>query len=67
MRVSYVFKYSQRPGTPAAKFDDDVSKSDKAARFLKLEALQESLQRKIYESYLGREVSVLVEHSKLEV
>jgi tRNA-2-methylthio-N6-dimethylallyladenosine synthase len=57
----YIFKYSERPGTPAAKLDDDVTGSEKTARFLELEVLQQRLQQKIYESYLGREVQVLVE------
>lgn len=57
----YIFKYSERPGTPAAKLDDDVSKSEKSARFMELESLQKHHQRKIYEGYLGREVNVLAE------
>ena len=57
----YIFKYSERPGTPAANFADDVSRSEKAARFLELEKLQQRRQQEIYESYLGREVQVLVE------
>ena len=57
----YIFKYSERPGTPAAKLKDDVSKSEKGARFLELENLQKRQQKTIYESYLGREVNVLAE------
>ena len=57
----YLFKYSERPGTPAAKLDDDVSKSEKTARFLELEQIQQRLQRKKYKSYVGREIKVLVE------
>lgn len=57
----YIFKYSERPGTPAARFDDDVSRSEKAARFLELEETQHQLQQKIYENYIGRELRVLVE------
>ena len=57
----YIFKYSERPGTPAAKLDDDVTQSEKTARFLELERLQRRIQQKIYEGYLGREIRVLVE------
>jgi tRNA-2-methylthio-N6-dimethylallyladenosine synthase len=57
----YIFKYSERPNTPAATFPDDVSKEEKSARFLSLEVLQKFVQRRIYESYVGREVRVLVE------
>jgi tRNA-2-methylthio-N6-dimethylallyladenosine synthase len=57
----YIFKYSERAGTPAARLADNVSTSEKKARFLELEERQQQLQRKIYESYIGREVKVLVE------
>ncbi|MGQ0761470.1 MAG: tRNA (N6-isopentenyl adenosine(37)-C2)-methylthiotransferase MiaB [Acidobacteriota bacterium] len=57
----YIFKYSERPDTPAAKLDDDVSREEKSTRFMELEALQRRLQKTIYESYLGREVNVLAE------
>lgn len=57
----YIFKYSERPGTPAAKLENDVSDNEKATRFLALEQLQKGIQKKIHADYVGREVSVLVE------
>ena len=57
----YIFKYSERPGTPACKLSDNVSRSEKTGRFLELERLQRRIQREIYQRYLGREVQVLVE------
>ena len=57
----YIFKYSERPGTPASLLADDISRKDKASRFLALESLQKSLQSRIYEGYVGRDVRVLVE------
>ena len=57
----FIFKYSKRRGTPAAKLDDAVSESQKTARFLALEELQESIQKRVYGDYVGRKVSVLVE------
>lgn len=57
----YIFKYSERPGTPAASLENDVSDNEKAMRFHALEQLQRAVQKKIYEEYVGREVSVLVE------
>jgi tRNA-2-methylthio-N6-dimethylallyladenosine synthase len=57
----YIFKYSERKGTPAAKLTDDVSPEEKTRRFLALEKLQKEIQRKIYASYVGARVSVLVE------
>src|SRR6201988_360257 len=57
----YIFKYSKRAGTPAAEFNDNVSESEKTARFLELERVQRAAQEKIFESYVGRKLSVLAE------
>jgi tRNA-2-methylthio-N6-dimethylallyladenosine synthase len=57
----YIFTYSERPGTPAAKLSDDVSKIEKRSRFIELEELQKRQQKAVYESYVGREVNVLAE------
>ncbi len=57
----YIFKYSERKGTPAANFEDDVTREEKSHRFEKLENVQRQLQKQIYESYVGRELEVLVE------
>jgi tRNA-2-methylthio-N6-dimethylallyladenosine synthase len=57
----YIFKYSKRAGTPAAALEDPVPEAEKTARFLALEELQDSLQHRIYDGYIGRTVSVLVE------
>lgn len=57
----YIFKYSQRRGTPAARLVDSVRASEKAERFQALERLQAGIQQEVYRSYVGSEVSVLVE------
>ena len=57
----YIFKYSERPGTPAADLDDNVSHEEKGSRFLALESLQRKIQKAIYESYVDHHVRVLVE------
>ncbi|HET6973993.1 MAG TPA: MiaB/RimO family radical SAM methylthiotransferase, partial [Pyrinomonadaceae bacterium] len=57
----YIFKYSKRAGTPAADFTDDVPETEKKARFLALEEVQRRNQERIYRSYVGRTVQVLVE------
>jgi tRNA-2-methylthio-N6-dimethylallyladenosine synthase len=57
----YIFKYSERKGTPAAGLKDGVTEAVKTERFLALERLQMDLQREIYESYVGSVVKVLVE------
>lgn len=57
----FIFKYSKRKGTPAEKLEDPVPEAEKTRRFMALEALQESIQQKVYSDYVGRSVSVLVE------
>ncbi|NVO25095.1 tRNA (N6-isopentenyl adenosine(37)-C2)-methylthiotransferase MiaB [Donghicola sp. C2-DW-16] len=57
---AYSFKYSTRPGTPAAErpqVDEDVS-SDRLAR---LQALITQHQREVQDSMVGRKVNVLFE------
>jgi tRNA-2-methylthio-N6-dimethylallyladenosine synthase len=63
----YIFKYSERPGTPAAKLINDVSDNEKRMRFKELEELQKQIQAEIFDSYMGREVSVLVEGESVRV
>jgi len=57
----YIFKYSQRRGTPAAKMVDTVSEAEKKERFIALESVQREIQNRIYQGYLGKRLSVLVE------
>jgi tRNA-2-methylthio-N6-dimethylallyladenosine synthase len=57
----YIFKYSKRKDTPAANLDDPVSETEKTERFMAVEELQTSVQKRIYDGYVGRRVSVLVE------
>lgn len=57
----YIFKYSQRGGTPASALVDSVPESEKSDRFEILKEVQQRIQKKIYESYVERTVSVLVE------
>jgi tRNA-2-methylthio-N6-dimethylallyladenosine synthase len=57
----YIFKYSPRPRTPAAAYADSIPEEMKTERFLRLQELQDRIQRRRYERYLGRTVEVLVE------
>ena len=57
----YVFKYSERSGTPAAKLPNDVTEAEKTARFRALENIQNEIQRDVFAGYLGKTVSVLIE------
>jgi tRNA-2-methylthio-N6-dimethylallyladenosine synthase len=59
---SFIFKYSTRPGTTAARdFTDDVPDEVKKARNAELLALQETISRNKNAALEGREVEVLVE------
>jgi tRNA-2-methylthio-N6-dimethylallyladenosine synthase len=57
----YIFKYSERKGTPAAKLPDNVSEEEKALRFKALEELQRGIQQKVWGRHLAQNLSVLVE------
>ncbi|MEX0281123.1 MAG: tRNA (N6-isopentenyl adenosine(37)-C2)-methylthiotransferase MiaB [Arenibacterium sp.] len=57
---AYSFKYSTRPGTPAAE-RDQVEEAIKSERLQQLQALIIEQQRACQDSMVGREVSVLFE------
>ncbi len=57
----YIFKYSPRPNTAALAYDETVTEEVKTERFMRLAELQGRIQQRKYQSYLGREVEVLVE------
>jgi tRNA-2-methylthio-N6-dimethylallyladenosine synthase len=57
----YLFKYSPRPGTRAATFDDQLSEAVKSERFNTLLALQEAIQLRRNRARIGRCEEVLVE------
>lgn len=57
----YIFKYSQRKGTPAANLPDAVDPEIISERFFAVERMQRRIQRAIYDSFVGKVLSVLVE------
>jgi len=58
----FLFKYSPRPGTPAAKLSSGlVNRKTAQARFERIMSLQQEITREIYNSWMGCEVAVLVE------
>lgn len=57
----YMFKYSARPNTHAAKRKDSVPEAVKTERIMELQALQAEIQHQRFQRYLGRTVQVLVE------
>jgi len=58
---SFSFKYSPRPGTPAAAEPDQVPDSVKSERLQRLQELLESQQRAFNRSQVGRTLDVLLE------
>lgn len=59
--AAYSFKYSPRPGTPGATMDDHVPEAVKTERLQRLQALLRDQQVAFQESFVGRDVEVLVE------
>ncbi|ALK08412.1 tRNA (N6-isopentenyl adenosine(37)-C2)-methylthiotransferase MiaB [Blastochloris viridis] len=58
---AYSFKYSPRPGTPAASMDGQVPEAVKSERLTALQAVLESQQRAFNLASVGRTVEVLFE------
>lgn len=58
----YIFKYSERPGTPAAAMlPDNLSEDTKQNRFIELEQVQRKIQKRIFDNHVGRVLNVLAE------
>lgn len=57
----YIFKYSPRPGTPAAHLSDNVSAGEKTRRFLEVERVHRFYQQKALQNCLAATFEVLVE------
>jgi tRNA-2-methylthio-N6-dimethylallyladenosine synthase len=57
----FTFIYSKRPGTPAAKLHDTVTREEKQVRFDRLVDLQNDISEKKHERYIGKIVKVLVD------
>lgn len=59
--VVHVAAYSVRPGTTAAKLENDVPQKEKKARLHAVEALQKRIATEINAKLLGETVEILVE------
>ena len=58
----YMFKYSERPGTPAArKLDDNVDEKTKSRRLSEIVELQQKHSLFRNEQFIGKRVEVLIE------
>jgi threonylcarbamoyladenosine tRNA methylthiotransferase MtaB len=62
----HVFRYSERPGTTAAKMDDQVHSKVRKERCKNLIELGESLENQFAERFEGRRDTVLVEDQQVE-
>ncbi len=58
---AYIYKYSVRPGTPAAKLPDDVSLDLKASRNQELIMIQRKITEEKSRALLGKTYTVFVE------
>src|ERR1700674_137239 len=58
---AYSFKYSPRPGTPAATAEDQIAELIKAERLARLQALLQEQQRAFNHACLGRSLDILFE------
>jgi tRNA-2-methylthio-N6-dimethylallyladenosine synthase len=62
--MAYIAQYSPRPGTAAAKLNDDVSLKEKERRYKILtEVLRETVLEK-NKGYIGKEVEVLIDETE---
>jgi tRNA-2-methylthio-N6-dimethylallyladenosine synthase len=57
----FAFKYSERPGVPAARLDDDVSEDDKKRRLAELMAVQDEVWSRLAAAQVGQEVTAIAE------
>ncbi|MGL5051377.1 MAG: tRNA (N(6)-L-threonylcarbamoyladenosine(37)-C(2))-methylthiotransferase MtaB [Fusobacteriaceae bacterium] len=60
----HVFQYSDRENTLAEKMPNKVEVKDKKQRAEELDKLKEKMGKQIRESYMGKELSILVEEIK---
>ncbi len=58
---SFSFKYSDRPGTRSAEFDDKVDETIKSERLRIFQSRQDELSLEHNRSYIGKTLSVMIE------
>lgn len=58
---TFMFKYSTRQGTTAAKYEDNVPTKVKEERHQRLLETQNRISTEIYKSFIGKQVEILVE------
>jgi tRNA-2-methylthio-N6-dimethylallyladenosine synthase len=63
----FPFKYSTRPGTRAAKYDDDVPRAVKDERLARVIALQDRINDELMAAHVGRVEHVLIDSANTRV
>jgi len=61
--ASFAFKFSPRPGTPAAQFPQQVPEAIRAHRLAQVLSLQDELSFKRNQGWIGRSVEILVDRA----
>lgn len=62
--MAYMFSYSERPGTLAARrFADDIAEDVKKRRLEEIIAIQNESSRRRYSAQIGKTLSVLIENT----
>jgi tRNA-2-methylthio-N6-dimethylallyladenosine synthase len=62
--LAYMFAYSERPGTLAARrFTDDIPEDVKQRRLAEIIEIQNENSRQRYQAQIGKVVTVLIEHT----
>ena len=59
--MAYTFSYSPRPGTPAAKLEDQVPNAEKHERLLRLQAVIDRQWKGFNGSFAGKTMEILLE------
>ncbi len=62
--MPFIAKFSPRPGTKAAKMEDDVSKEEKERRWRELTNLQKEILKKENKKLAGKTLRVLIDSKK---
>ncbi len=58
---AFIYKYSVRPGTPAAKLTDDVPENVKLQRTRELLEIQKRISTEVNQNWIGKTITVFVE------
>ena len=63
---THLFRYSPRPGTPAAKFPEQVPAAVAKERFLRLKEVTDRSRQDFINSWIGKTLPVIFEEEKAD-